>query len=95
VHCADYSDTYIVSKYKVSIYIGVAYGKIKNIIKFINDDSKLKSIFYNKTKNCKYKPRQLLEYVLNILKSGISYRMRSKMTNIITCKYVSRRIIKI
>ena len=32
---------------------------LKNIIKFINDDSTLKSIFYNKTKNHKYKPRQL------------------------------------
>ena len=54
---------------------------LKNIIKFINDDSKLKLIFYNKTKNRKYKPRQLLEYVLHILKSGISYRMHSEMTN--------------
>jgi hypothetical protein len=29
---------------------------LKNIIKFINDNSKLKLIFYNKTKNRKYKP---------------------------------------
>ena len=42
---------------------------LKNIIKFIND----KSIFYNKTKNRKYKPRVLLV-------SGVSYRMHSKLT---------------
>ena len=45
---------------------------LKNIIKFINDDSKLKLIFYNKTKNRKYKPRVQLEYVLSILESNVS-----------------------
>jgi hypothetical protein len=39
-----------------------------------------KLIFYNKTKNRKYKPRVLLEYVLSILDSGVSYRMHSKLT---------------
>ena len=53
---------------------------LKNIIKFINDDSKLKSIFYNKTKNRKYKPRVLLEYVLSILEFGVSYRIHSKFS---------------
>lgn len=46
---------------------------LKNIIKLINDDSKLKLVFY--------KPIQLLEYVLCIVKSCVSYRIYNKLTN--------------
>ena len=45
---------------------------IKNIIKTINNNPKLKIIFYFKTKNRKYTVKQLLNAVLLILKSGVS-----------------------
>jgi len=45
---------------------------LKNIIKLINDDSKLKLVFY--------KPIQLLEYVLCTVESNVSYRMHNKLT---------------
>jgi hypothetical protein len=57
---------------------------IKQIIKTINDNTYLKSIFYRKTKNRKYQIKYLLKYVLYILKSGISYRMINEFPNINT-----------
>ena len=63
---------------------------IKNIIKTINNNLKLKKIFYFKTKNIKYTLKQLLNAVLFtfgsnnmllILKSGISYRLYGDISN--------------
>ena len=51
---------------------------IKCILKTINNNTKLKSIFYFKTNNRKYNIKYLLTYVLFMLKSGISYRMLNK-----------------
>ena len=53
---------------------------IKNIIKTINNNPKLKLIFYFKTKNRKYTVKQLLKAVLLILKSGVSYRLYGEIS---------------
>ena len=55
---------------------------IKYILKTINDNIKLKSIFYFKTNNRKYNIKYLLTHVLFMLKSGISYRMLNQFPNI-------------
>ena len=55
---------------------------IKGIVKTINDNTYLKSIFYYKTKNRKYTVQYLLKHVIFILKSGISYRMLNDFPNI-------------
>jgi len=55
---------------------------IKGIVRTINDDTYLKSIFYYKTKNRKYTVQYLLKHVIFILKSGISYRMLNDFPNI-------------
>jgi hypothetical protein len=47
---------------------------IKNIIKIIHNDPKLYEKFYNKTKNRKYKIKDLCYYIYLILKTGISFR---------------------
>ena len=41
---------------------------IRKIIKTITSDKKLFDIFYFKTKNRKYKVRELLRYILDLLK---------------------------
>ena len=58
---------------------------IKQIIKTLNNNAYLKSIFYRKTKNRKYPIKYLLKHVLYILKSGnsfISYRMINEFPNV-------------
>ena len=45
---------------------------IKNIIKYINSDIKLKILFYHP--NRKYKLDVLLKYIIQILSTGLSFR---------------------
>jgi transposase len=47
---------------------------VKNIIKIIHNDIKLYKKFYNKTKNRKYKIKELCNYIYLILKTGMSFR---------------------
>lgn len=55
------------------------YILIKNIIKYINSDLKLKAIFNHK--NRKYNINILLKYVIQILISGLSFRQINDFIN--------------
>lgn len=52
---------------------------IKNIIKYINSDKKLKDIFNHP--NRKYNLKILLKYVIHILITGLSYRSITDFSN--------------
>ena len=52
---------------------------IKNIIKYINLDVKLKSSFYHH--NRIYKLHVLLKYIIDILMSGLSFRQYKQISN--------------
>ena len=55
------------------------YYLIKNIIKYINSDKKLKCIFNHP--NRKYNLKILLKYVIHILITGLSYRSITDFSN--------------
>ena len=48
--------------------------KKKTFVKIIHNDPKLYEKFYNKTKNRKYKIKELCNYIYLILKTGMSFR---------------------
>lgn len=59
------------------------YKVVKNIINYINSDIKLKALFNHP--NRKYKLSTLLRYVIQILKTGLSFRQFEEIKNPDSC----------